>query len=213
MLVLSELNGICQVGSSENILSIGVSSACVAELEMLNRNPGAHIIATTIDNKGVEYCRKLINDNELSQKIEVRLEDVTQPMPYKDGYFDFVYARLVLHYLTNQELSKVMLELKRVLKQGSVFYIVVRSVDCPDVKERFISKEESTGMVTYKSFKKGLTEEARNFHTVESLTSAVESAGFKVKQVKQYDEQLFQDFERTKLSWNTDNLIEVTAIK
>ena len=42
----------------------------------------------------------------LDTQIESKFEDVSQPLPYKDSYFDYAYARLVLHYLPKKALDK-----------------------------------------------------------------------------------------------------------
>lgn len=47
---ISEEHGINLIESKDkNILSIGISTAGFAEIEMARKNPNSHIIATTID--------------------------------------------------------------------------------------------------------------------------------------------------------------------
>lgn len=54
---------------------------------------------------------------------------------YSSGEFDFVYARLVLHYLTQQQLSKSLMDLQWVLRKGGRIFVVVRSADCPEAMQ------------------------------------------------------------------------------
>ena len=55
MLSISEKNGIDLLEEKDiNILSVGVSTAGAAEIEMLKKNPKSYIIATTIDREGIK---------------------------------------------------------------------------------------------------------------------------------------------------------------
>ena len=60
---ISEENGVKLVNDTyKNILSIGISTAGSAEIEMSKRAPNSHIIATTIDKDGLEFSRKIIEE-------------------------------------------------------------------------------------------------------------------------------------------------------
>lgn len=53
---ISEKHGISLIKKKDkNILSIGISTAGSAEIEMARKNPNSNIIATTIDAKGLEF--------------------------------------------------------------------------------------------------------------------------------------------------------------
>jgi SAM-dependent methyltransferase len=194
------------------IYSVGISSAGVAELEIISRNPARHIIATTIDEKGVEETKKLVEEKDLKEKIEVKLEDVSKPLPYSNEYFDFIYARLVLHYLDNQKLENTLKEIYRVLKAGSIFYLVVRSDKCDDNVRYKQSYFEKTGITTIFYPDQNVTR-YRRFHNIDSITEFLTKAGFTVSNIEEYSEQLYIDYSRTKVSNNIDILIQVTAKK
>lgn len=50
---ISQKHGIKLIEEKDkNILSIGISTAGSAEIEMSRKNPNSHIIATTIDTRG-----------------------------------------------------------------------------------------------------------------------------------------------------------------
>ena len=67
---ISEVNGINLVnGNMKNILSVGISTNGNAELEMLNRCNGK-IIATTLDEKGIEKTRDIVKSNNLEERID-----------------------------------------------------------------------------------------------------------------------------------------------
>jgi len=123
--------------------------------------------------------------------------------------FDFIYARLVLHYLPKADLQKALKQLHSILKPTGHMFVVVRSTDCIESKQGCYHPE--SGMTTYTS-SHGDTY-SRYFHTQDSISDFLTKAGFHVTHVKAYDEQLCIDFERTKPSKHIDHLIEVYAHK
>ncbi len=198
------------------VLSIGISSGGVAEIRMANLNSNRKIIATTIDQKGIDSAKKFIEEQKVQDQIEVRLEDVSSKLPYSDSFFDFIYARLVLHYLSKDKLQSTLKELHRILKPSGKLYIVVRSINCDDAKRDTAVCDPETGLTSGTIFneKDGTTYKySRFFHTEESISKYVTEAGFKINYVKSYDENLYIDFMRTKMANNTDNVIELQSEK
>lgn len=215
---LSEDNGVAALSDSDLIVySVGISTGGVAEIRMAEANPDRHIIATTIDKQGVEFAQEQIEKRHLEQQITTKLEDVAEPLSYDDNYFDFIYARLVLHYLSEQKLIETLRELHRVLKPGGKLFVVVRSVNCPDATRPEATFDPITHLTTCSGFvdeETGKTYSySRFFHTEESIRGYVKDAGFTVSYTKAYDEHLFVDFMRTERSPKTDNVIELLAVK
>lgn len=198
-----------------SIYSVGISTAGAAEIRMAEANPKRHVTASTIDKQGVAESQKKVKELGLSDRIEVKLEDVAQKLPYADNTFDYIYARLVLHYLTKQQLPETLAELYRTLKPGGKLFIVVRSTKNIDANERATGYDEHTGFTTFTTRPNTDLAEVRKrfFHTPESIASYVEKAGFKVIHNEQYDERLYHDYGRTILAQHSDNLIEVIATK
>jgi ubiquinone/menaquinone biosynthesis C-methylase UbiE len=213
----SEDHGIELLTSSDrNVLSVGISTGGVAEIRMATSDPERHIIATTIDGKGLSFAEKYIAEQNLDTQIETKVEDVSEPLDYPEDSFDYIYARLVLHYLPEAKLQSTLLELRRVLKPGGKLYIVVRSTKCPDATAEGAQYDPETHLTTHTAIDEktgGTYSYSRYFHTEESIRDYVTAAGFTVSYVKSYDEQLYVDFMRTKLSDNTDNVIELLAVK
>ncbi len=202
--------------TDREILSVGISTGGVAEIRMAQSDPQRHIVATTIDEKGLAFAQKYITEQGLDSQIETKLEDVSEPLAYPDEHFDYVYARLVLHYLPEDKLKATLLELRRVLRPGGKLYIVVRSTKCPDATREGAQYDPTTHLTTHTDVDKmtGKTYSySRYFHTEDSIQDYVTAAGFTVEYVKSYDEQLYVDFMRTELSDNTDNVIELLATK
>ena len=208
---ISELDGLNLVKEDmNNILSIGISTNGNAEIEMTNRS-NAIVTATTIDTRGIEKTREIVKEKGLEDRIILKVEDVRDKGIYEDNSFDYIYARLVLHYLTDIELKDVLQELKRVLKDNGILYIVVRSDKCDEIKNGFISYNEETGMTEHKTFTGNIVK--RRFHSYESISKAIEEAGLKIKEIKDYDEVLYADYERTIPVNVRNNLIEVVCFK
>ncbi|HEY4161395.1 MAG TPA: methyltransferase domain-containing protein [Candidatus Saccharimonadales bacterium] len=194
---------------AKNIYSVGISTAGVAEVRMAHMRPQAHVIATTIDKKGIEDTSRLIAEAGLSQRIETKIEDVSQLLPYADRTFDYIYARLVLHYLPKPALTSTLDELYRVLKPGGTFFVVVRSTECPDAKHPTAMFDPETHLTRYVLEDDKIR--YRYFHTQTSICEALKRTGFKVQSVREYDEQLFHGYERQKKSSHVDNVIEVVV--
>lgn len=213
----SEDNGIALLTDADKtIYSVGISTGGIAEIRMAEANPACHIIATTIDDEGLAFAQKFIHEKGLEAQIETKLEDAAQPLPYDDNYFDFIYARLVLHYLPKAALDAALAELHRVLKKGGRLFVVVRSVNCPDATDPSATYDPETGLTTRTRINEETGQQkstVRYFHSEKSITDHVEKAGFSVQRIQSYDERLYSDFMRTKQSPHDDNVIELVAVK
>ncbi|HEY5152625.1 MAG TPA: methyltransferase domain-containing protein [Candidatus Saccharimonadales bacterium] len=214
---ISEDDGIATLTDSDlEIYSVGISTGGVAEIRMATMNPKRHIVATTIDVEGVEFAKQHVAENGLDRQIEAKVEDVTKPLAYQDASFDYVYARLVLHYLPEQGLIDALSELHRILKPAGKLFVVVRSTKCPDALRGDNSFDPETNITTFTYTEEATGKKERQqrfFHSEESISKYVHDAGFSIKYVKSYDEHLFVDFMRTIRSPELDNVIELLAVK
>lgn len=215
---ISENNGIQILTDKDiNILSLGISTSGSAEIKMAKKNPKAKIIATTIDEKGKNLVKKIINKENLNNQIEIRLEDVTKKNNYPDNSFDYIYARLILHYLSNEELKFALKELYRILKPKGKIFIVVRSINAWEAKLNGTTYDEKTGFTKHPDLRTYGTKKVkycyRRLHTEESIRKFLEDANFKLEYTKVYDEHLSPDFDRKNLNDKASELIEVLAFK
>ena len=87
---------------------------------------------------------------------------------------------------------------------------MVRSVDCLEASDKASKFDALTGLTTYSSGGKSYS---RYFHSQESIKEHLSLAGFTIKHMDAYQEQLCVDFQRTKPSSHIDSLIEVLATK
>lgn len=208
---ISERNGINFLSPTDKkVYSVGISTGGLAEIKMARSDRKRHIIATTVDLAGAEYAKQCIRESGLSDQIEVKIEDVSQPLPYPDCHFDYLYARLVLHYLDKDALTSALTELYRILQTEGKLFIVVRSVDCVEASDKAARFDALTGLTTYSSGGKSYS---RYFHSKESIKNSLSLAGFAIEHMDAYQEQLCVDFHRTQLSSQIDSLIEVLATK
>ena len=123
----SEEHGLSLSSDSDlAIFSPGISTAGFAEVRMARGNPRRHIIATTIDREGLDFAENIIRDVGLQNQIEAKLEDVRNS-EYPVNTFDFIHARLVLHYLSAQDLDKVLSKFASFLKPNGRLFAVVLS--------------------------------------------------------------------------------------
>lgn len=214
----SEKRGLKQLTPDmKNILSIGISTGGSAEINMAKQCPNAKVIATTVDEKGLNFSIQKMSTFKEFEQIEAKLEDVSKPMPYADNTFDYVYARLVLHYLNKQQLNDALNEIYRVLKPSGKFFIVARNNKEWELRkpEFVISYDEETNITTYYSQWKKENIDKRQFLSEEQIKDVLLSHGFKVNSLKSYRERLYTDYERTRKnrSKKPNYVTEAVAIK
>ncbi|MBI2414605.1 class I SAM-dependent methyltransferase [candidate division WWE3 bacterium] len=181
---------------------------------MAKANLNSKIIATTIDTEGLDFSIANIKELGLDKQIETKIEDLTKEYPYPANYFDYIYARLVLHYLSFQELDNVLNNFKKSLKSTGHLFIVVRSEKNVDRNKPDIEYDPITRLtkVFYRDENKNIIGTGvRYFHTPETIKEHLEKAGFKIDYIKEFEEQLYKDFMRTKIAPRLDHVIEVHA--
>ncbi len=71
--------------------------------------------------------------NEAQRRYEIfvsnLVKDITEPLQFEEGHFEFIYTRLGLHYFTDKELKKIFPEVNRVLKTNGLLMMQVKSVN------------------------------------------------------------------------------------
>ncbi|MCM2326115.1 MAG: class I SAM-dependent methyltransferase [Candidatus Woesearchaeota archaeon] len=93
-------------------------------------NKGYNVIALDFSNEAIKQF------NEAQKRYDIfvtsMVKDVSEPLGYEDGSFEFIYTRLGLHYFTDKELKKVFKEMTRVLKNDGLLMFQVKSVNDAD---------------------------------------------------------------------------------
>jgi ubiquinone/menaquinone biosynthesis C-methylase UbiE len=212
----SEEHGLALLGDDDVfVFCPGVSSGGFAEIRMAMKNSERSVVATTIDEEGIGQVKKNISTLGLEDKIDIKLEDLRKRLPYDDNSFDFIYARLVLHYLSMQDLEDVLSEFHRVAREGGRLFIVVRSTENVNYEDELVGYEDDTRLTTevYRNDQGEVIGRGKRYlHTPESITSHLKKAAFEVVGLDEYDEQLYGDFMRREKSSIVDHLIEVMAV-
>ena len=208
----SENDGLSALLESDlSVLSVGISTGGEAEAKMLRSNPERKVVATTLDREGIEHLKSILPDF-IKDRLELRCEDISNyDLDYEDEVFDYVYARLVLHYLSADSLNIALKNIHRVLKKQGRLFVVVRSINSPELKNGTLSYDVITHLTTYKAPSGRIA--TRYFHTKESITDALEANGFTISGVEIFDEDLSPGFIRDSNVRITNNLIEVFASK
>lgn len=207
----SERNGLGYMRETDiSVLSVGISTGGSAEIKMVEAAPNRHVTATTLDDAGINFTRKLIAKAGLSEQIDAKIEDVSEPLSYPDNNFDYVYARLVLHYLSRDKLAIALNSLYRVTKSDGRLFVVVRSNESDEAKQSDNTYDEATGLTTYAT--PSGHSATRYFHDIPSISKAVSAAGYTIGHTTQYDEMLNASFDRTGM-WVKNNVIELLAKK
>ncbi len=214
---ISEERGLAQLRHTDlQVFSPGISTAGFAEIRMARANPKRTIIATTIDEKGLDFAQGIIEQVGLTDQVKTKLEDLTSPWSYSSEFFDFIYARLVLHYLSAQDLDKVLTGFNKSLKPDGRIFIVVRSVKSIDPQDPNHSFDPQTRFTTESYTDKdgkivGIGK--RYFHTPETIKEHLTKAQLRVVSLVEYPETLYKDFMREEISPTNNNIIEVVARK
>jgi SAM-dependent methyltransferase len=137
------------------------------------RARGATVTGLDLSAAMVELARRRLGD-----EVDLRVADLSEPLPFSDGAFDDVVASLVLHYLPDW--TAPLSELGRVLKPGgrlimSVNHPIVFKVVHPDAD--YFAVSEWSEEYTFDGQSAVLTYWHRSLH---DMTDAVTIAGFRV---------------------------------
>ncbi|WP_037312260.1 class I SAM-dependent methyltransferase [Amycolatopsis orientalis] len=142
------------------------------------RDRGALMTGFDASAKMVELARK-----RLGPDADLRVADVTEPLPYPDGAFDDVIAALVLHYL--EDWSAPLAEIRRVLKPGGR---LIMAVNHPIIFKLLYPEADYFATVkwsdeyTFSGQKAVLTYWHRPLH---AMTDAFTTAGFRTAVVSE----------------------------
>ena len=209
---LTENNAIKLFDSIEfdNIKSIGISTA--GFIEGYYASKGKKVVATTLDNNGIEYMKTILKDVNGCNNIEYRCEDASKKSIDSDNSFDILYSRMCLHYLTDKELLVALSDCYRILKPNGLFFIALKSANDRMAKANNSKIDEKTGLTIVNDYKL-YGNQNRRFHTIESISDAVKKSGFKIDSVVELKERLCKDWERKILSDSDATVIQLVARK
>lgn len=142
------------------------------------RDRGADVTGFDRSTKLVELARQ-----RLGAETDLRVADITDPLPYPDGTFDDVIAALVLHYL--EDWSAPLAELRRVLRPGgrliaAVNHPIIFKVVYP--KADYFATSKWSDEYDFNGQQAVLTYWHRPLH---AMTDAFTAAGFRIAVVSE----------------------------
>lgn len=136
------------------------------------RDRGAVVSGFDRSAKMVELARQ-----RLGGDVDLRVADITGPLPYPDGVFDDAVAALVLHYL--EDWTAPLAELRRVLKPGGRLIVVVNHpilLKMVDPETDYFATTRWSDEYEFNGQKAVLTYWHRPLH---AMTDAFTAAGFR----------------------------------
>ncbi len=79
------------------------------------------------DEDAIENDRQILRKEEL--KADLRVWEMTKPLPYQDEFFDAALAVRVIHHTNINKITKIVHELDRVLKPKGFLFLQVPSYE------------------------------------------------------------------------------------
>ncbi|RSN24717.1 SAM-dependent methyltransferase [Amycolatopsis sp. WAC 04169] len=142
------------------------------------RDRGAIVTGFDSSVKMLELARKRLGDD-----AELRIADISKPLPFPDGAFDDVIAALVLHYL--EDWTAPLAEIRRVLKPGGRLIMAVNHpiiYKLIDPEADYFKTVKWSDEYTFGGQKAVLTYWHRPLH---AMTDAFTAAGFRTAVVSE----------------------------
>ena len=155
-----------QTQFAEEINAILPPHASILELGCGEGNDSSYFAGQGHTVTATDFSQIAIEQNQKrwsNPNVRFADQDISQPLNYADESFDAVYARLSLHYFTNEVTRKIFTEVARVLKPGGCLAFMCKEVHDPiygkgmeiepDMFEldghvrHFFSKEYATGLL------------------------------------------------------------------
>ncbi len=99
----------------------------------LGSGSGRHVVflarhgfsVSGIDNSphGMKVAEEWLREEGLA--ADLRIHDITRPLPYGDGFFDAVFSIQVIHHADAATIKKMIREIERVLREEGFIFITV----------------------------------------------------------------------------------------
>lgn len=89
---------------------------------------GHKVYLYDISDIGLEKAKARVAKENTENKLVVQQIDLSEDkIPVSDNFFNIVYSRLSIHYFYKDRLVEIFKDIYRVLKQGGIAFIVVKS--------------------------------------------------------------------------------------
>jgi len=142
---------------------------------------GAELHGCDVTPEVLEWTRKT-----LGHRIRLELTGVEPPLPYPDGYFDFVYANSVFTHIDCPLIGRWAAELYRLVRPGAM--MIVSVLDANNYLRHLTFREydarfETPGCVAWNTERGVMT---MSYQSQEHLWATFGSAGFRVLELRQH---------------------------
>jgi SAM-dependent methyltransferase len=143
-------------GNASRILDYGCGTG--RHIVFLARK-GLEVYGFDASETAIQRARELIGNENL--KANLKVWDMTQPLPYRENFFDAVLASRVVHHTYARNMELIAREIDRVLKSGGYLFLQVsahcRDKTLPDKRENKNFREvEPRTFVPLKGEEKGI---------------------------------------------------------
>lgn len=114
---------VAEIKSGYVVLEVGFGTGRTLIESAVRVGKDGMVYGTDISPKMLEKARKRVKKHKLTKKVDLQLGDARK-LPYKEEVFDVVFNSYMLDLVDTPEISKVLVEFKRVLKPGGRLVLV-----------------------------------------------------------------------------------------
>lgn len=117
---IDEVVGLLKEKSAKKVLDLGCGAG--RHTAYLAKE-GFDVYATDISERGLKMTESSLEEEGLSAKLQ--LHDMLKKFPFDDNFFDGLISIQVIHHATHKQIKKIIKEMARVLKSGSLVFVSV----------------------------------------------------------------------------------------
>ena len=121
---VSELERLFRRSNVKRILDIGCGTG---RHTLYFAEKGFEVYGFDGDEETLEDARRLLESKNL--RADLRVWDMTKPLPYHDAFFDAVMAVRVIHHTYTNKMMEIVREIDRVLRKGGFLFLQVPSYE------------------------------------------------------------------------------------
>jgi SAM-dependent methyltransferase len=101
-------------------------------------NRGFEVYGFDASETAIKRAQEVLKGENLF--ADLRVWDMTKPLPYEDAFFDAVLAVRVIHHTYMDNIKRIVKEINRVLKKGGILFLQV-----PFSKEEILGWKQKGG--------------------------------------------------------------------
>ena len=114
---------VAEIRSGYTMFEVGFGTGQIVIKSAEKVGKDGMVYGIEISSKMLEQTRKRVKTHELTQRVALQLGDARK-LPYEKEVFDVVFNSYMLDLIDTPEISKILLEFKRVLKPGGRVVLV-----------------------------------------------------------------------------------------